>query len=58
MQFGDSVGLLDALPRYFVIFSHIGHVTMAAEVPDPPMGALGRVGEAKNGLNVRPYYWT
>ena len=24
---------------------------MAAEAPDPPMGDLGRVEEAKNGLN-------
>ena len=36
MQFGDYIGLLGALARYFVIFSHIGHVTMAAEAPDPP----------------------
>ena len=40
MQFGDSI----------VIFSHIGHETMAAEAHDPPMGGLGRVGEATNGL--------
>ena len=51
MQFEGSIGLLDALARYSVIFSHIGHVTMAAEAPDPPMGGLGRVEEAKNGLN-------
>ena len=50
MQFGGSIGLLDALARCAVIFSHIGHVTMAAEAPDPPMGGLGRVEEAKNGL--------
>ena len=51
MQFGGSIGLLGALARYCVIFSHIGHVTMAAEAPDPPMEGLGRMGEAKNGLN-------
>ena len=50
MQFGGSIGLLDALARYSVIFSHIEHETMAAEAPDPPMGGLGRVEEAKNGL--------
>ena len=43
MQFGGSIGL--------VIFSPIGLLTMAAEAPDPPMGDLGRVEEAKNGLN-------
>ena len=42
MQFGGSIGLLDALARYLVIFSPIGLLTMAAEVPDPPMGDLGR----------------
>ena len=46
------MGLLNALARYSVIFSHIGHVTMAAEAPDPPMGGLGRVEEPKNGLTV------
>ena len=51
MQFGDSIGLLDALARYIVIFSHIGHETMAAEAPDAPMGGPGRVEEATNGLN-------
>ena len=51
MQFGGSIGLLDALTRYLVIFSPIGLLTMAAEAPDPPMGDLGRVEEAKNGLN-------
>ena len=51
MQFGDSIGLLGVLGRYFVIFSHRGHETMAAEAPDPPMGGLGRVEEATNGLN-------
>ena len=51
MQFGGSIGLLDALARYSVIFSHIGHITMAAEAPDLPMGDPGRVEEAKNGLN-------
>ena len=51
MQFGDSIGLLGVLGRYFVIFSHIGHETMAAEAPDPPMGGLGRVEGATNGLN-------
>ena len=40
MQFGGSIGLLDALARFSVIFSHIGHVTMAAEAPDPPWVAL------------------
>ena len=50
MQFVGSIGLLDALGRYSGIFSHIGHVNMAAEAPDPPMGGLGRLGEAKNGL--------
>ena len=50
MQFGDSIGLLDALARYLVIFSHIGHVTIAEEAPDPPMGGLGRLEEATNGL--------
>ena len=39
-----------ALARYFVMFSHIGHVTMAAEALDPPMGGLGHVEEANNGL--------
>ena len=34
-----------------VFFSHIELVTMAAEAPDPPpMGGLGHVEEAKNGL--------
>ena len=28
MQFGGSIGLLGALARYLVIFSHIGRVTM------------------------------
>ena len=51
MQCGDSIGLLGALARYFVIFSHIGHVNMAAEAPNPPMGDLGHVEEATNGLN-------
>ena len=50
MHFGGSIGLLDALARYLVIFSHIGHKTIAAEAPDLPMGDLGRVEEAKNGL--------
>ena len=50
MQFGDSIGLLDVLARCIVIFSHIGHETMTAEAPDPPMGGLGRVEEATNGL--------
>ena len=50
MQFGGSIGLLDALARYSVIFGHIGHVTMPAEAPDPPMGGLGRVEEVRNGL--------
>ena len=49
-QFGDSIVLLDALARYSVSFSHIGHVTMAAKATDSPMGGLGRVEEAKNGL--------
>ena len=51
MQYGGSIGLLDAFARYLVIFSYIGHITMAAEAPDLPMGAPGRVEEAKNGLN-------
>ena len=51
MQFGGSIGLLDALGRYSGIFSHIGHVNMAAEAPAPPMGGLGHVEEAKNDLN-------
>ena len=38
MQFEGSIGLLDTLARYSVIFSHIGHVTMAADAPDPPHG--------------------
>ena len=50
MHFGGSIGLVDALARYSVIFNHIGHVTMSAEAPDPPMGGLGHVEEAKNGL--------
>ena len=50
MQFGGSIGLLDALAKYSVIFCHKGHVSMAAEAPDPPMGGLGRVEEATNGL--------
>ena len=49
-QFGECIGLLDALAKYSVIFSHIGHVTMATEAPNPPMGGLGRVEGAKNGL--------
>ena len=35
-QFGGSIGFLEALARYSVIFSHTGHVTMAAQAPDPP----------------------
>ena len=50
MQFGGSIGLLDALARYLVIFSHIGHITMAAEAPDLPMGDPDRVEEVTNGL--------
>ena len=33
-----------------MIFSHLGHVTMAAKAPDPPMSSLGCMEEAKNEL--------
>ena len=36
--------------RYIVIFSLIGHVTMAAEAPDQHRGYLGRVEEVTNDL--------
>ena len=39
------------LGKVFCDFYHIGHVTMAAEASDPPMGGLGPVEEATNGLN-------
>ena len=50
MQFGGSIGLLDALARYIVIFSHVGHNTMTAEALDGHSGGLGRVDEVRNGL--------
>ena len=42
--------MLSALARYPVIFSHIGHMAMAAEAPDLHMGDLGRLEEVRNGL--------
>ena len=41
--------MLSALARYPVIFSHIEHMTMAAEAPDLHMGDLGRLEEVRNG---------
>ena len=42
--------MLSALLRYPVIFSHIGHIAMAAEAHDLHMGDLGRLEEARNAL--------
>ena len=42
--------MLSVLARYPAIFSHVGHITMAAEALDGHSGDLGRLGEARNGL--------
>ena len=49
-NFKGSIGILNVLARYLVIFSHIGPTTMAAEAPDGHSGDPGRVGEVRNGL--------
>ena len=41
--------MLRVLTRYPVIFSHIGHIAMAAEAPDLHKGDLGHLEKAKNG---------
>ena len=38
------------LVRFPAIFSHIGHIAMAAEAPDLHMGDLGRLEEVRNDL--------
>ena len=48
-NFEGSTGMLSALARYPVIFSHIGHTAMAAEAPHLHMGDLGRLEEVRNG---------
>ena len=35
-----------------MIFSSVGYLTMAAEVPDQHMDGLGRLGPGRNGLSV------
>ena len=42
--------MLRVLSRYPAIFSHIGHIAMAAEAPDLHMGDLGRLEEVRNAL--------
>ena len=42
--------MLSVLARYSVIFSLLGHITMAAEAPDGRSGGLGRLEEVRNGL--------
>ena len=37
----------------FVIFGHVGHVTIVAEAPDQHGGGLGRVEDGINPLNCR-----
>ena len=41
--------MLSALASYPAIFSHIGHIAMAAEAPDLSKGDLGHLEEARNG---------
>ena len=50
LQFRGSTGLLNVLASFPVIFSHIGHKTMAAEAPDQHKGDLGRLEDGRNGL--------
>ena len=47
---GSYNGLLNGLARYPIIFSHIGHIAMAAYAPDLHKGDLGHLEEVKNGL--------
>ena len=42
--------MLRVLARYPAIFSHVGHIAMAADAPDLHRGDLGRLGEVKNVL--------
>ena len=49
LQFRGSNSLFHVLARFSVIFSHIGHVTMAAEAPDHHSGDLGSLEEARKG---------
>ena len=42
--------MLSVLARYPGIFSHIGHIAMAADAPDLHKGDLGRLEEVRNGL--------
>ena len=49
-QFRGSIDILHALARYPVIFSLVGHITMAAEAPDHHIGDLGRLEEVRNVL--------
>ena len=50
IQFRGSIGILHVLARYPVIFSLVGHITMAAEAPDHHIGDLGRLEEVRNLL--------
>ena len=52
MKSKGSIGLLDTLGKCLVIFSSVGYLTMAAEVPDQHMDGLGRQGAGRNGLSV------
>ena len=49
-NFEDSISILRVLARYPAIFSHIGHIAMAAEAPDLHKGDLGRLEEVRNAL--------
>ena len=50
LQFRGNIGMLQVLARFPVIFSLIGHKTMAAEAPDHHIGDLDRLEEVRNGL--------
>ena len=49
LQCRGSNSLFYVLARCSVIFSHLGHVTMAAEAPDHHSGHLGSLEEARKG---------
>ena len=42
--------MLSVLARYSVIFSLLGHITMATEAPDGHSGGLGHLEQVRNGL--------
>ena len=50
LQFRGNIGILHVLARFPVIFSLLGHKTMAAEAPDHHIGDLGRLEEVRNVL--------